>query len=393
MELTTFFSTKVFNHHIGQDAEALNKALRADILAWRDEDAEGIVRSNRMDVWHSQPNAHLREAFTPLCELICEMAQHLFAGEFYHRQSFPVITDMWANVSGKGGYHVDHTHAGSLWSGVYYVDAPEGSGGLVIRDPRPQADTWLPVFHGPWQRRPHSLPYAIMTPTPGMMAMWPAWLPHHVEPNEADDTRISISFNIRQEFPEGFDPAAEPKHPPFVLVPAVLEKDDLTRVYAQLAGSAGEMEEGSIGNGVVDRDFRSNAVIFADVDENSPWRWLFDKVKASAAIANETAYGADISGQAMPMQFSFYQGGEEYKAHMDADEDDSGSPAAKRSLSAVVLLRNAQAGGGTAFQRAGDRPVLMDPGDALFFRADEWHRALPVTEGQRDTLVIWFTRA
>ena len=34
----------------------------------------------------------------------------------------------WANVSRAGDSHASHTHPGSTWSGVYYVDAGETSG-------------------------------------------------------------------------------------------------------------------------------------------------------------------------------------------------------------------------------------------------------------------------
>jgi len=36
----------------------------------------------------------------------------------------------------------------------------------------------------------------IYTPVEGEMILFPAHLPHRVEPNYSDDLRISISFNI-----------------------------------------------------------------------------------------------------------------------------------------------------------------------------------------------------
>jgi len=50
--------------------------------------------------------------------------------------SEPVLGNMWANINPPGGMNRAHQHPNSLWSGVYYVKAPQNSGQLKIEDPR-----------------------------------------------------------------------------------------------------------------------------------------------------------------------------------------------------------------------------------------------------------------
>ena len=89
------------------------------------------------------------------------------------------------------------------------------------------------------------------------------------------------------------------------------------------------------------------------------------------------------------MQFARYRKGERYKVHIDMSRDSDEAPGF-RSLSCVIGLKQAEKGGGTSFPRAG--AVDPAPGDLLIFTADEPHEALPVVEGYRDTLVVWFGR-
>ena len=43
---------------------------------------------------------------------------------------------------------------------------------------------------------PESLqPFVYVQPAPGTILMWESWLRHEVTPNQADEQRISVSFN------------------------------------------------------------------------------------------------------------------------------------------------------------------------------------------------------
>jgi uncharacterized protein (TIGR02466 family) len=111
--------------------------------------------------------------------------------------------NMWANINRSGHGNEFHSHPGSFWSGVYYVDDggiaadPSLGGELEFMDPRGPA----PAMYAP------QLAFAIegglsvgtnqtIVPKAGRLVMFPAWLLHQVRPYRGSAQRISIAFNL-----------------------------------------------------------------------------------------------------------------------------------------------------------------------------------------------------
>ena len=187
------------------ESEPLNDSLLHHILKWRDSDPEGIVRSNfkQAGSWHSTIDMHQRPEFTALVDIVLAMAQQVFNQQHYHRDYQPVIDSMWANINPRGGFNRCHSHPDTLWSGVYYVQAPARCGRLCFHDPRLQSRVMAPVLSAEAQNHLGSWPEVYFEPVAGRMILFPAWLQHDVEPNLSDlpgdsGNRISISFNILQ---------------------------------------------------------------------------------------------------------------------------------------------------------------------------------------------------
>jgi uncharacterized protein (TIGR02466 family) len=124
-----------------------------------------------------------------------------------NRQGEPVAiswrANMWANVNKSGHGNEFHSHPGSFWSAVYYVDDggiaadPSLGGELEFMDPRGP---------GPAMYAPH-LAFAmpgglsvganeVVHPRSGRLVMFPAWLLHQVRPYRGGAERISIAFNL-----------------------------------------------------------------------------------------------------------------------------------------------------------------------------------------------------
>jgi uncharacterized protein (TIGR02466 family) len=91
-----------------------------------------------------------------------------------------------------------HQHPNSLWSGVYYVKAPQNSGHLKVDDPRSSASMIRPKQKS-GQLPPRLFRETHYEPKAGRCIMFPAWLTHCVDPNESNDIRISVSFNFLQK--------------------------------------------------------------------------------------------------------------------------------------------------------------------------------------------------
>ncbi|MEL7463027.1 MAG: TIGR02466 family protein [Pseudomonadota bacterium] len=200
-----YFSTFIFYSDI-DDAEALNRTLLSAIRAERAKDEVGVVRSNvpTLGGWHSHDQLHSDPDFAPLTDRI-----HTFSAEIARSLDYDpawplTIDNMWAIVNPPGSHNVSHIHPNSLWSGVYYVQAPSKAGKIQFTDPRtqhvmqtprldpaatPNSDSWIDVFY---------------EPTPGRMLLFPSWLYHSVGPNLSEEKgeageRVVISFNMFQK--------------------------------------------------------------------------------------------------------------------------------------------------------------------------------------------------
>jgi uncharacterized protein (TIGR02466 family) len=121
--------------------------------------------------------------------------------------SLPVNVDWkiygWANVNRKRDLNVVHTHPGSFWSAIYYVQIEEASteassgGDLQIVDPRGV----LPITYAPHLRFRERELYScggheLHRPQTGQCVLFPSWLPHAVTPFMGEGTRISLAFNF-----------------------------------------------------------------------------------------------------------------------------------------------------------------------------------------------------
>jgi uncharacterized protein (TIGR02466 family) len=186
------FPTAIYIADLNDDA--LNQQLERDIIAWSNKD-KGVTRTN-VKGWHSTTDMNLRPEFKRLVDLLHEAQRTVYDQE--HLESEPFLGNMWANINPPGSMNRAHIHPNSLWSGVYYIKAPQNSGQLKIEDPRSVAAMSRP------RQKPGKLPDRLWRethyePKAGRLIMFPAWLNHCVDPNESNDIRISVSFNFMQK--------------------------------------------------------------------------------------------------------------------------------------------------------------------------------------------------
>jgi len=172
----------------------LNQELERDILAWSNKD-KGITRTN-IQGWHSDTNMNELPEYAKLVDMLYSAQRTIYDQEYY--ESEPFLGNMWANINPPGGSNRAHIHPNSLWSGVYYVKAPQNSGQLKIEDPRSVALMTRP------KQKDVPKPDRLLRehhyePKTGRLIMFPSWLNHCVDPNNSNDIRISVSFNFMQK--------------------------------------------------------------------------------------------------------------------------------------------------------------------------------------------------
>jgi len=106
------------------------------------------------------------------------------------------IQQMWINVNKKGDWNAIHQHGGYYdLSGIYYIKTPKNCGRLVFRDPRTSA-----IGNSFMVKKFDKGEIRYFNVMEGTLMLWPSFLEHYVEPSQADDERISVSFDINVDW-------------------------------------------------------------------------------------------------------------------------------------------------------------------------------------------------
>jgi uncharacterized protein (TIGR02466 family) len=181
------FPTRIWQTHLPMLAPQLNPWVKV-VLAMRAAAPKPAGRTVRQG-WNSEDMAVLeRPEFAALRDAIraaCASA----LGEM-GQGSIAFSLQSWINMHDRGGFNFLHMHEGSLLSGSFYVSVPSGSGQFVFRDPRPgvihsEVKGAVPNGHGD----------VHLTPSAGLLVLFPCWMEHYVEPHDSDEPRIAVGFN------------------------------------------------------------------------------------------------------------------------------------------------------------------------------------------------------
>lgn len=152
------------------DAETVNRRLAAAFA--RNKNAAHVRRTHQ---FHGRfentyiDAGHIPE-LAPVSELALRVARQLLATPEL-RQGF------WFNEMQAGQRTSLHSHEelDERLSAVYYVTCPEDSGRLILHDDEAQI---------------------LVTPRAGLLVLFPPDLPHEVEENRSEETRLSVAFNF-----------------------------------------------------------------------------------------------------------------------------------------------------------------------------------------------------
>jgi len=107
-----------------------------------------------------------------------------YLNSLYYRKTVGLqVSNLWGMMYKKGDYAIVHDHWPALWSGVYYLRAPKGSGDLVF----PQLK----------QR---------IQPKDNLLVIFKGDVRHGVEESKTDEERICVSFNVKEDVqPVGYE--------------------------------------------------------------------------------------------------------------------------------------------------------------------------------------------
>ncbi|MDD1621456.1 MAG: 2OG-Fe(II) oxygenase family protein [Methylococcaceae bacterium] len=180
-----------------EDAEALNAQLLAEASVRRDA-SPGLSRSNWAG-WHSEDDFFERTEPGSLA-LRNHIVQAVRActknvSPNFDFSAYGIQAEGWINVLGRGGLNTPHDHPAWVWSGCYYVSVPEGdkelSGNIEFFDTRTNVRTLTVDGAACFASK------FVMKPKAGMLLMFPSYLRHWVYPNDSDEDRVTVAFNVR----------------------------------------------------------------------------------------------------------------------------------------------------------------------------------------------------
>ena len=181
------FPTKII---VSEDSDFMS--YRHDLITWMIDYSHKHETNHRSNYggYQSPDNFYLEESFTPLLNRISE---HIVATKKEYCKDTVLewdklrLCNMWFNFNHKYCYNVTHTHPGCLLAGVLWIRIPDDVDPPPIKFEDPMAFVTSEIMDDT---------HINFTPVDGQMAMFPAHIPHRVDINDSDQTRISLSFNL-----------------------------------------------------------------------------------------------------------------------------------------------------------------------------------------------------
>ena len=198
------FPTHIWLHQLAIDRA---KQLNQQLLGYLDDLMGPLPTLPPGENWQSEQTLHLYAEFAELVTLIRAAGKGVLDACAIQYKDF-AITGCWSNMNPPGSLHPGHSHPNNFLSGVYYVQVPDKADVISFIEPRVQRHVIEPRTHR--QNEYNQFIHNVRVKA-GTLAIFPAWLVHSVMPNETDELRVSISFNLMlSDFAETISP---PKWP------------------------------------------------------------------------------------------------------------------------------------------------------------------------------------
>ena len=192
MNLIPIYSTPVWQSEYPEFEEHKGIFL-SSVREYKEHNPTKETPRSNISGYQSPDTLHHVEELCPLFEYICQMGFKA-CSDFGFVDCDVALTSAWLNVNDtRQCMNCEHTH-GDIFSGVFYLKAPEGSGKLSIVN-----ESINRMWDGcalTSTKNQFSAEAVKIEPVEGDIILFPSYLPHSVQTNNHDEERISISFNV-----------------------------------------------------------------------------------------------------------------------------------------------------------------------------------------------------
>ena len=108
-----------------------------------------------------------------------------------------ILSSLWININGKGDYNELHHHPSCDLSGVFWIKSPVDCGSIVFNSPQDfvqakELRSYASHVKDEWKQ----FDSYYFPSTAVRVMIFPSFLLHQVRPNQSNEDRISVSFNI-----------------------------------------------------------------------------------------------------------------------------------------------------------------------------------------------------
>jgi uncharacterized protein (TIGR02466 family) len=203
LERKAYFPTLIFQYVVENSAD-LNKVL-LDLAYGEREQGIAANKPTAAEVgsWRSATNLHKSSGYEPLLAEIDAALSRMSEQLRYAKDHVLKVTSMWCVITPPGYGCRAQCHPGSLWSGCYYLQAPEGAGSVKFIDPRTTIIMNPPKYESKTKKARECLTKVDVKPVSGQMVIYPASLYHERDINLSKEEgyagdRAFVGFNISQ---------------------------------------------------------------------------------------------------------------------------------------------------------------------------------------------------
>ena len=192
MNLTPIYSTPLWQSEY-PEFEEYKESFLSSVKEFKEQNPTIETPRSNINGYQSSSSLQGVEELSPLFEYICQMGFKACA-DLNFIDCDIALTEAWLNVNDSRQCMNSEQVHGEVFSGIFYLQIPEGSGKLSIVNPGIN-NMWKGLTLAALKNQFTGETIRI-EPVEGNIIFFPSYVPHYVETNNHDEERISIGFNI-----------------------------------------------------------------------------------------------------------------------------------------------------------------------------------------------------